>query len=74
MFCTIQDIYHTTFEWPPSLDVQNRLEECPGYSEEEMVAKLVEYHRHIDDILSCYSKCVKSVNADQPKPDVFSQG
>ena len=30
--------------------------------------------RHIDGILTCYEKIYKSVNVDQPKTDVFSQG
>ncbi|KAJ8299873.1 hypothetical protein KUTeg_021392 [Tegillarca granosa] len=38
------DIYHTTFDWPPNIDIQNRCEEVPGYTEEDMVNKLIEYH------------------------------
>lgn len=68
------DIYHTTFDWPPNAEIQTRLEETPGYTEEDMVNKLIEYHRHIDDIEECYKKVIKKVNADQPKADVFSQG
>lgn len=30
--------------------------------------------RHIDGILMCYEKIYKSINVDQPKADVFSQG
>ncbi|KAK3087522.1 hypothetical protein FSP39_006998 [Pinctada imbricata] len=67
------DIYHTTFDWPPQPEIQGRLEEGSGYSEEEMVDSLVEYHRHIDDIVACYGKVIKVINADQPKADVFSQ-
>ena len=68
------DIYHTTFDLPPNPEIQSRLEEVPGYKEDEMVEKLIEYHRHIDGVLDCYQKTVKSINADQPKADVFSQG
>ncbi|XP_069121761.1 adenylate kinase 8-like [Argopecten irradians] len=67
------DIYHTTFDWPSSTEVQSRLEEAEGYGEEDMVAKLIEYHRHIDGILSCFTKGLKTVNADQPQADVFLQ-
>lgn len=67
------DIYHTTFDWPPNAEIQTRLEETPGYTEEDMVNKLIEYHRHIDEIEECYRKVIKKVNADQPKADVFSQ-
>ena len=68
------DIYHTTFDWPPNTEIQNRLEEVSGYTETDMIHKLIEYHRHIDGILDCFKKVNKTVNADQPKPDVFSQG
>ncbi|XP_052092934.1 adenylate kinase 8-like [Mytilus californianus] len=67
------DIYHTTFDLPTNPEIQGRLEEVPGYKEEEMVQKLIEYHRHIDGVLDCYQKTVKTINADQPKADVFSQ-
>lgn len=30
--------------------------------------------RHIDGILMCFEKIHKSINVDQPKADVFSQG
>ncbi|KAL8578917.1 hypothetical protein ACOMHN_001879 [Nucella lapillus] len=67
------DVYHTTFDWPSSAEVQGRLEEGPGQSEADMVYKLVEYHRHSDAIARCYASSLKVINADQPKADVFSQ-
>jgi len=67
------DVYHTTFDWPGNPEVQERLVEPEGLSEESMVKKLVLYHRHIDGILRCYNQVIRTVNADQPKPDVFSQ-
>ncbi|KAK7496967.1 hypothetical protein BaRGS_00011703 [Batillaria attramentaria] len=68
------DVYHTTFDWPSAnAELVSRLVEVPGQSEPEMVARLVEYHRHIDSILRCYSAAIKTINADQPKADVFSQ-
>lgn len=68
------DIYHTTFDLPSNPEIQSRLEEVPGYKEDEMVKKLIEYHRHIDGVLDCYKTTIKTINADQPKADVFSQG
>ena len=68
------DVYHTTFDWPGNPEVQERLEEPAGLSEEEIVKQLVVYHRHIDGIVRCYSQSVRNINADQPKADVFSQG
>lgn len=67
------DVYHTTFDWPGNPEVQERLEEPEGQSEEAMVQRLVLYHRHLHGILRCYNQVVKTVNADQPKADVFSQ-
>ncbi|XP_070532328.1 adenylate kinase 8-like [Ptychodera flava] len=67
------NVYHTTFDWPASPDIVNRLAEPDNNSEEAMVNRLVVYHRHIDGILSCYEKVHKRINADQPKADVFSQ-
>jgi len=37
------DIYHTTFDLPPNPEIQSRLEEVPGYKEDEMVEKLIEW-------------------------------
>ncbi|KAK6195868.1 hypothetical protein SNE40_001206 [Patella caerulea] len=67
------DVYHTTFNWPSNAEIQSRLEEATGCTEEEMITKLIVYHRHIDAILRCYDKVLKKVNADQPKADVFAQ-
>ena len=68
------DVYHTTFDWPTNSEVEKRLQPVEGYSEDELVDQLVVYHRHLDGIKQCYSSMSKTVNADQPKADVFSQG
>ncbi|ELT89859.1 hypothetical protein CAPTEDRAFT_200548 [Capitella teleta] len=67
------DIFHTTFDWPTSSDVADRLKEVPGYSESEITERLVIYHRHIDGILEAYKANLHTFNADQPKADVCSQ-
>ena len=67
-------MYHTTFDWPPSADIQNRLKEVEGYTEDDMINKLIVFHRHFEGILDCFKTVSKTVNADQPKADVFSQG
>ncbi|XP_013418058.1 adenylate kinase 8-like [Lingula anatina] len=67
------DVYHTTFDWPSNAEVAGRLEPVPGNSEDELVNKLVVYHRHIEGLKTCYSKILKIINADQPKGDVFAQ-
>jgi len=67
------DVYHTTFDWPGNPEVQERLEEPAGLSEEAVVKRLVLYHRHLHGILRCYEQVTRTINADQPKADVFSQ-
>ena len=71
---TATDIYHITFDWPTNPDVVSRLEEVEGTSEEEVVARMVQHYRFIEDISRCYSHIQKTINADQPKADVFAQG
>jgi len=66
-------VYHTTFDWPGNNDIASRLQEVPGNTEDDIVEKLVVYHRHIDGIKSSFNKTLKIINADQPKADVFSQ-
>nr|XP_040142468.1 adenylate kinase 8 isoform X3 [Ictidomys tridecemlineatus] len=68
-----REIYHTTFDWPPELEVQNRLIEPEGVSELETAQKLLVYHRNIIRILPSYPKILKTINADQPCVDVFYQ-
>ncbi|XP_058441949.1 adenylate kinase 8-like isoform X2 [Marmota monax] len=68
-----REIYHTTFDWPPELEVQNRLIEPEGISELETAQKLLVYHRNIIRILPSYPKILKTINADQPCVDVFYQ-
>jgi len=70
---TTGEIYHTTFDWPSNIDLQGRLKEVEGYTEDDMINKLIEYHRHFEGIADCYKTCSKTINADQPKADVFSQ-
>ena len=48
--------------------------EPPNYSQERIVQRLVDYHRHIGGIIQAYHSVYKTVNGDQPKSDVFSQG
>lgn len=68
------EIYHTTFDWPPELEIQNRLMVPAGISEGETARKLLEYHRNIVRILPSYPKILKVISADQPCVDVFYQG
>ncbi|XP_072816464.1 adenylate kinase 8 isoform X3 [Vicugna pacos] len=67
------EIYHTTFDWPPESEIQNRLMVPAGISEGETAQKLLEYHRNITRILPSYPKILKVIPADQPCVDVFSQ-
>ncbi|XP_027622438.1 adenylate kinase 8 isoform X2 [Tupaia chinensis] len=67
------EIYHTTFDWPPEMEIQNRLMVPEGISELETARKLLEYHRNIVRILPAYPKILKVISADQPCVDVFYQ-
>ncbi|CAD5123889.1 DgyrCDS12196 [Dimorphilus gyrociliatus] len=67
------DVYHTTFDWPSNSDIISRLQKPPNYEEDDIIEELIVYHRHISGITSCLSPSIKTVNADQPKADVFSQ-
>ncbi|XP_038961149.1 adenylate kinase 8 isoform X2 [Rattus norvegicus] len=67
------EIYHTTFDWPPELEIQNRLIQPEGISEIDTAKKLLEYHRHIIRILPSYPKILKTISSDQPCVDVFYQ-
>lgn len=67
------DVYHSTFDPPSDLAVVQRLVPDSKSSEKVMIQRLMEYHRHIDGILTCFEKIHKSINVDQPKADVFSQ-
>ncbi|XP_058158118.1 adenylate kinase 8 isoform X2 [Dasypus novemcinctus] len=67
------EIYHTTFDWPPEAEVQDRLMMPEGISELETAQKLLEYHRNIVRILPAYPKILKVISCDQPCVDVFYQ-
>ena len=71
---SLAEIYHTTFDWPPESEIQNRLIVPAGVSEGETARRLLEYHRDIVRILPSYPKILKVIPADQPCVDVFCQG
>ena len=70
----IIEVWHKIFDYPTDVSVQERLIEPPNYSHEMIVNRLVNYHRHIGGIKQAYKTVYKTVNGDQPKSDVFSQG
>ncbi|CAH1787369.1 unnamed protein product [Owenia fusiformis] len=67
------DVYHTTFDYPSDQEIIERLKPVAENTEEVLVNKLVVYHRHIEGIIDTYNVVHKTINADQPKADVFSQ-
>ncbi|POI26693.1 hypothetical protein CIB84_009557, partial [Bambusicola thoracicus] len=67
------EVYHTTFDWPSDVQIQQRLVK-PDLSEEEMSKQLLEYHRNFPGVFQIYQKILRSINADQPCVDVISQG
>ncbi|NWW52198.1 KAD8 kinase, partial [Pedionomus torquatus] len=64
------EVYHTTFDWPSDLLVQQRLVEPEDLSEQEISKRLLEYHRNFPGVFQIYQKVLKSINADQPSVDV----
>ncbi|XP_043354741.1 adenylate kinase 8 isoform X2 [Dermochelys coriacea] len=68
-----KEVYHTTFDWPSDPLVQWRLVEAEGISEQETAKHLLEYHRNFPRVFQIYQQISKSINADQPCADVFSQ-
>ncbi|XP_065068718.1 adenylate kinase 8-like [Rhopilema esculentum] len=67
------DVYHTTFDPPNNPDILRRLEIDPNSQEDVMIKRLLEYHRTIPGIMSCFEHVSKRVDADQPMSDVFVQ-
>ncbi|OXB73491.1 UNVERIFIED_CONTAM: hypothetical protein H355_012458, partial [Colinus virginianus] len=67
-----EEVYHTTFDWPSDVQIQQRLVK-PDQSEEEMSKQLLEYHRNFPGVFQIYQKVLRSINADQPCVDVISQ-
>ncbi|KAJ8039275.1 Adenylate kinase 8 [Holothuria leucospilota] len=69
-----KEIYHTTFDFPSNPDVESRLVEPPeGCSEAATAERLMRWHRYSAGLQRCFEKYKKSINADQPKADVFAQ-
>ncbi|XP_043914567.1 adenylate kinase 8 isoform X2 [Protopterus annectens] len=67
------DVYHTTFEWPSDPNVQKQLVKPDNISEKETAKELLAYRRHYHGIFNTYNNICKTINADQPCIDVFSQ-
>jgi len=42
-------------------------------TEQDIINRLIVYHRHIDGVQSCFQASLKTINVDQPKGDVFNQ-
>ncbi|XP_071981632.1 adenylate kinase 8 isoform X2 [Engystomops pustulosus] len=70
---TTGEVYHVTFDWPEDPELQRKLVEPAGITEDETGKRLLEYHRNIPGILRAFPKKYKKINADQPCMDVFSQ-
>ncbi|KAG8539876.1 hypothetical protein GDO81_020197, partial [Engystomops pustulosus] len=69
----LAEVYHVTFDWPEDPELQRKLVEPAGITEDETGKRLLEYHRNIPGILRAFPKKYKKINADQPCMDVFSQ-
>ncbi|XP_067294945.1 adenylate kinase 8 isoform X2 [Pseudorasbora parva] len=68
------DVYHVTFMWPESEEVAQRLETPRTLMPADLRAKkLQKYHTEAHALKRTYHSCLKTINADQPHVDVFSQ-
>lgn len=67
------EIYHTTFDWPNDNTIQQRLKTPENNTEQDLINRLVVFHRHIEGVQSCLNATLKKINVDQPKGDVFNQ-
>ncbi|CAF1491725.1 unnamed protein product [Adineta steineri] len=64
-----KDIYHITFHVPSSREIQDRLITPEDNSEKAMHLRLKEYRR----VKDCYKPVLRTINADQPLNDIFTQ-
>ncbi|XP_061434743.1 LOW QUALITY PROTEIN: adenylate kinase 8-like [Lethenteron reissneri] len=67
------DVYHATFAWPSEPSVRARLLAPPGISEERTAERLRCHRRDAWSVEACYPSYLRSVNADQPAPDLLAQ-
>ncbi|XP_039514337.1 adenylate kinase 8 isoform X2 [Pimephales promelas] len=68
------DVYHVTFMWPESEEVAQRLETPKTLMPADLIAKkLQKYHTEAHALRRTYHSCLKTINADQPHVDVYSQ-
>ncbi|CAM4542634.1 unnamed protein product [Leuciscus chuanchicus] len=68
------DVYHVTFMWPESEEVAQRLETPMTLMPADLIAKkLQKYHIEAHALRRTYHSCLKTINADQPHVDVYSQ-
>uniref|UniRef100_A0A672KQA5 Adenylate kinase 8 n=1 Tax=Sinocyclocheilus grahami TaxID=75366 RepID=A0A672KQA5_SINGR len=69
------DVYHVTFMWPESEEVAQRLETPSTLMPANLIAKkLQKFHTEAHAVKRTFHSCLKTINADQPHVDVFSQG
>ncbi|XP_051749814.1 adenylate kinase 8 isoform X1 [Ctenopharyngodon idella] len=68
------DVYHVTFMWPEREEVAQRLETPRIMMPADLIAKkLQKYHTEAHALKQTYHSCLKTISADQPHIDVFSQ-
>ena len=53
--------------------IQQRLKTPENNTEQDLINRLVVYHRHIEGVQTCLQATLKAINVDQPKGDVFNQ-
>jgi adenylate kinase family enzyme len=67
------DVFHTTFDFPLEITIQQRLIVSENNTEEDLVNRLIVYHRYIGGVEDSLKANLKQINVDQPKGDVLNQ-
>ncbi|XP_014668298.1 PREDICTED: adenylate kinase 8-like, partial [Priapulus caudatus] len=67
-----KDVYHTVFNKPLDLSIEDRLVKPSSSSELEIKARLQQFHRDIREVASCYEAIAKTISADQPVKELFA--
>ena len=68
------DIFHVTYDLPTNRIIADRLLPVIGNDPESIIARISYFRRNIIGINDAYKGVIKSINADQPKADIFSEG
>ena len=70
----LSDIFHVTYDMPANRIIADRLLPVVGNDAASIAARMAYFRRNIPGINDAYRGVAKTINADQPKADIFSEG